>query len=190
MHLRTLSYVSCSHAIISRVKNAQHAYAYQGSSQPIPRYASQVHRMQITDRKSSHRSWLLKVSSILSSPQRRNSLPLCIEPDTILSIEVKHSRSSNTSLVTSEGEHGKGDRDGNIDSNLPRLNALLEVRGARSGLGKDDCTVAPFVAVDKINCTVDCIRIYAKQHGAEDLLLVASHFGFHSGDNSRTDLLI
>lgn len=181
-------YVSCSHAIIPRAKNAQHACAHHGSSKLIPRYASQVRHMQVTDHKSSHRSWLLKVSSILSSPQRRNSLPLCIEPDAVLSIEVKHSGSSNTSLVTSEGEHGKGDRDGNINSNLTGLNTLLEVRRARSGLGKDDCAVAPFVAVDNINCTVDCIRIHAKQHGAEDLLLVASHSRFHSGDDSRTDL--
>lgn len=144
--------------------------------------------MQVTDHKSGHRSWLLKLSSILSSPQRRNSLPLCIEPDTILSIEVKHSRSSNTSLVTSEGEHGKGNGDRNVNSNLTRLDTLLEVSRARSGLGKDDCTITPFVAVDKINCTVDCIRIYAEQHRAEDLLLVASHFRFHPGDNSRTDL--
>lgn len=122
----------------------------------------QVRRMQIINHKSSHRGWLLKLSSIFSSPKRRDSLPLCIESDTILAVEVEQSRSRHASLVTGEGEHGKRNGDGNVNSNLSRLNALLEVCCARSRLGEDDCAVAPFVAIDYVNRAVDCIGFNAK----------------------------
>lgn len=155
----------------------------------ITTHVSQFRRMQVGDQESSHRGWLLKLSSIFSSPKRRDSLPLGIESETVFSVEVEQSRSSNTSLVTSKGEHGKGNGDRDINSNLSGLNTLLKVCCARSGLGKDHCAVAPFVTIDKVDRAVDCIGLNAKQHRAENLLSVAPHFGFHPGDNSRTDLL-
>lgn len=57
-------------------------------------------------------------------PTSGDSLPLSVELNCALSVEVRDA--PHTGLVSREREHGEGDGDGQVDSNLTGLDFSLE----------------------------------------------------------------
>ena len=97
---------------------------------------------------SRHHHGSLGAGSILAFPQTGNSLLLGIELQAGLAVEGVGTTTGNTLLITSEGEHGKRDGNGNVDAELTGFNLLLELGGSGAGAGEDGGTVAVLVGVD------------------------------------------
>ena len=95
-----------------------------------------------------HRHIRLQCHRILTPPQTRNSLPLRIEPQSILPVKVTYTTTRNTLLVACKTEHGQWDRDGHVDSDLAGFDVALEAAGGGAGSGEDCGAVAVFVGVD------------------------------------------
>ena len=77
-------------------------------------------------RMGGHGDLLLCGDGILSPPQTGDGLPLGVESEAVLAVEVRSTGTSNRLLVTCEAEHGQRDWDGYIDTDLTCLKLLLE----------------------------------------------------------------
>lgn len=130
----------------------------------------------------------LGADSIVRLPEASHSLLLGVELHTGLAVEGVGSATSNGLLVASEGEHGKGDGDGNVDSNLAGLDLLLEASRGCAGACEDGGAVAVFVGVDEGDGVVEGGDVEADEDGAEDFLLVAGHLGGYVCDDGGADL--
>ena len=64
----------------------------------------------------------------------------------------------------------------------------MEARGGAAGAGEDGDAVAVFVGVDEGDGVFDGGDVDADEDGAEDFFGVASHVGFHVGDDRGADL--
>lgn len=107
------------------------------------------------------------------------------EFDSALSVEVKIS--GDGFFVASEREHGKRNRDGNVDSDLTALNFTLEFVSCRSGSCENSATVSVFVSVDEVNSFLKSIDVKADQNRAEYFFLVAGHIGSDVVDNGGSN---
>lgn len=88
-------------------------------------------------------------------PSLGDGLPLGVESHSTLSVEV--GGSPHGLLVTGEGEHGQGDGDWEVDTNLSSLDFVNEFSGVSSGSGKDSCTVSVRVIVDKLDGVLNSV---------------------------------
>ena len=125
-------------------------------------------------------------NSVSALPQSSDSLELSVKVDARLAVESASTATSNTLLVTSEGEHGQRYGDGHIDANLAGLDVAAERLGCRARLGEDGNTVTVFVLVDQIDGVVNGLDVKADKDRAENLLLVAGHVSGDVGDDGRT----
>ncbi len=98
-----------------------------------------------------HRNLLLGGQGILCTPQARHRLPLCVESQTVLAVEVGHSRTGDGLLVSGEAEHGQRHGDGHVDTDLPGLELLLEQGRRGAGAGEDRGAVAVGVRIDQVD---------------------------------------
>lgn len=135
-----------------------------------------------------HNNIRLRANSILRLPEASHSLLLSVELHTRLAVESVGSATSDGLLVAGEREHGKGDGDGDVDSNLAGLDLLLEACRGCTGAREDGGAVAVFVCVDEGDGVVEGGDVEADEDGAEDLLLVAGHFGGDVCDDGGADL--
>jgi hypothetical protein len=135
-----------------------------------------------------HVNLRLRTNRILALPEASHSLLLRIELHARLSIESIRTPASHRLLVAGEREHGQGDRDRDVDSDLSGFDFLLEAGGGRAGAGEDGGAVAVFVCVDEGDCVVERGDVEADEDGAEDLFFVAGHFGGDVCDYCGADL--
>jgi len=82
-------------------------------------------------------------------PASRHSLPLSVKLDGTFSVEVRSA--PHRVLVSSKGEHREGDGNRQIYAYLAGLNLSLEFAGSVAISCEDGATVAPAVAVNKID---------------------------------------
>jgi hypothetical protein len=113
---------------------------------------------------------------------------LSVKPETILAIEVGCASTSDRLLVASETEHGKRNRNGNVDAKLTGLELLLKQCSRCTGTSEDSSAVAVRVGVDEVDGIFCGLNIEADEDRAEDLLGVASHVRFDIRDDCWTDL--
>jgi len=123
--------------------------------------------------------------SVLFLPAGSDGLPLGVELNGTLSVEV--SGSPHGGLVSGEGEHGKGDGDGEVDTDLTGLNLVLELAGDMAVLGEDGGTVTPLVGVHEVDTFLEGVDTDDAHDGSEDLLVVGSHAGLAVIDDGGTD---
>lgn len=135
-----------------------------------------------------HDNIRLRANSILRLPEASHSLLLGVELHTRLAVESVGSATSHGLLVAGEREHGKGDGNGNVDSDLTGLDLLLEASRGCAGAREDGGAVAVFVCVDEGDGVVEGGDVEADEDGPEDLLLVAGHLGGDVCDNGGADL--
>lgn len=135
-----------------------------------------------------HRDLFLGGDGVLGLPQTGDGLPLGVEAQTVLAVEVAHAGTGDGFLVAGEAEHGQGHWDGDVDTNLAGLELLLEQRRRGSAAGEDGRAVAVRVAVDQIQCFLRRLHVQAHQHRSEDLFCVALHVGLDVGNDGGTDL--
>lgn len=95
-----------------------------------------------------HNRIRLRANRILTPPQARHSLRLRVEIDPRLSVERARTPTRNTLLVSGEAEHGQGDGNGYIDTDLAGLDLVHEFAGGGAGAREDGGAVAVFVGVD------------------------------------------
>lgn len=135
-----------------------------------------------------HDNIRLLANSILRLPEAGHSLLLGVELHARFAVESVGSATCHGLLVAGEREHGKGDGDGNVDSNLAGLDLLLEASRGCAGSGEDGGAVSVFVCVDEGDGVVEGGDVEADEDGTEDFLLVAGHLGGYVCDDSRADL--
>ena len=135
-----------------------------------------------------HNNIRLSADSIIRLPEASHSLLLGVELHTGLAVESVGSATGDGLLVASEREHGEGDGDGNVDSNLAGLDLLLEAGRGCARACEDGGAVAVFVGVDEGDGVVEGGDVEADEDGAEDFLLVAGHLGGYVCDDSGADL--
>jgi hypothetical protein len=109
----------------------------------------------------------------LGLPAGSDGLPLSVKGYCTLTVEV--SSAPHGVLVTSEGEHGKWNWDGQVDADLTSLDFVLELASSVAILGEDGCTVTPGVGINEVNSFLSGVNANDIHNGAEDLLIVASH---------------
>ncbi|KAI6761764.1 hypothetical protein HG531_002317 [Fusarium graminearum] len=134
-----------------------------------------------------HRDISLLSDGISALPQSRNSLELSVEVDTRLSVECVGTATGNGLLVTGEREHGQGDRDRNIDTNLTGLNVLAEDLSSGARPGEDSSTVTVLVLVDEVDSIFNGLGVEADKNGTKYFLLVAGHVRGNIGDDGRSN---
>ena len=130
----------------------------------------------------------LGANSVIRLPEAGDSLLLSVELHTGLAVESVGSATGDGLLVAGEGEHGKGDGNRDVDSNLTGLDLLLEASRGCAGACEDGGAVAVFVCVDEGDGVVEGGDVEADEDGTEDFLLVAGHLGGHVCDDSGADL--
>lgn len=135
-----------------------------------------------------HSHILLRRDRILHAPKARHSLPLRIEPQPILTIEVTSSSSRNGLLVAREPEYGQRDGNGNVDTQLASFDLLLEPRGSGAGFREDGSAVAVLVGVDELDGFIGGFDVEAHEHGPEDLFRVAFHVWLYVRDDGGPNL--
>jgi hypothetical protein len=135
-----------------------------------------------------HDNIRLRADSILRLPEAGHSLLLGVELHTRLAVESVGSAASHGLLVAGEREHGKGDGNGNVDSDLTGLDLLLEASRGCAGACEDRGTVAVFICVDEGDGVVESGDVEADEDGAKDFFLVAGHLGGYVCDDSGADL--
>lgn len=97
---------------------------------------------------SGHGDLFLGGEGVLGAPQAGDGLPLGVEADAVLAVEVGHAGSGDGLFVAGKAEHGQGDGDGDVDADLAGLELLLEQARGRAGAGEDGGAVAVGVGVD------------------------------------------
>ena len=110
---------------------------------------------------SRHNNTSTRVRSILTTPQARHRLLLCIELQTGFAVKRACAATGNTLLVSSERKHGQGHGDGHVDTKLTGFNVLLEPRRRRAGGGEDGGAVAVFVGVGECDGVVEGVDVEA-----------------------------
>jgi hypothetical protein len=106
-------------------------------------------------------------------PPCSDGFELGIEPNTVLAVEVEVS--SEGSLATSEGEHGEGNGDRDVHTNLSNFHLILELSSSGSRSGEDSSTITPSIAVNEVDTFLEGVDFHTHKHGAEDFFLVAGH---------------
>ncbi len=86
----------------------------------------------------------LRLSGLLL-PASSDGLPLSVELNSALAIEVRGA--PHAIFVTSEAEHGQGNRNRKVDTDLTSVDLSLELASGVAILGENSCTVAPSVSV-------------------------------------------
>jgi hypothetical protein len=130
----------------------------------------------------------LRLDRILRPPQTRHSLPLRIEIQPGFPIKVIRAPARHTLFIPRETEHGQRHRDGNVDTQLPDVDVLLEFRGGAAGAGEDGGAVAVGIGVDEMDGGGDGGDVEADEDGAEDLFCVAFHVWLDVGYDCGADL--
>ena len=115
-------------------------------------------------------------------PSGGDGLPLGVELDCTLAVEVAHS--SEGAFASSEGEHRQRHRDGQVDTNLSGIDLVLELASGVTILGEDGSTVTVLVAVDQVDGLLQGVGSHDDHHGSEDLLVVHVHAWGHVVDHS------
>ena len=110
----------------------------------------------------------------------------CVEVNVSLVVEVMAGADVG-GLVAGEREHGKWDRDWDVNADLAGFDLVREAAGGGAIGGETGGTVTPGVGVDQVNRLVKGLHFHSHQDGTKDLFLVASHVGLGASDNSWTD---
>ena len=97
-------------------------------------------------------------------------LELGIEVYSGFSVEVV-SRSDVGSLVTGKGKHGKGNRDGNIDSDLTSLNLMSKFSSGGTVVCENSSTVTPLVAVYDRDSLIKRLSLKCAENRSENFFL-------------------
>jgi len=118
-------------------------------------------------------------------PACGDSLPLGVELNGALAVEVRST--PHAGLVSSEGEHRKGDRDGQVDADLASFDLRLEFAGSVAISREDSASIAPGVSVDEVDSLLKGFTTHDLHDWAEDLLVVAFEAGLHVVDNGRAN---
>jgi len=122
---------------------------------------------------------------VILLPARSNGLPLSVEVNSSLTVEV--GSSPHGGLVSGEGEHGEWDWDGEVDSDLSGLDFVNEFTGDVSVLGEKSNTVTPRVGVDEVNSFLNGLDALNAHDGSEDLFVVAVHSGVDVHDDGGSN---
>ena len=106
-------------------------------------------------------------------PAGSDGLPPSVELNSSLTVEV--GSAPHALFASGEGEHREGDRNREIDADLPGLDLGLEFAGDAAVLGEDGGAVAPWVGVGQVDSVLEVFSPDDDHGGSEDLLVVASH---------------
>lgn len=137
-----------------------------------------------------HRDLLLRGDSVLCPPETGNGLPLGVESETVLAVEVRGAGAGDALLVAREAEHGQGYGDGHINANLTGFEVLLEQRRRGARLCEDGRTIAVGISIDQVDSFFRGLDVQAHQHWSEDFFRVAFHVGFDISDDCWADLQV
>lgn len=118
-------------------------------------------------------------------PARSDGLPLSVKSNSTLTVEI--SSAPHRCLVACEGEHGKGNWDGQVDANLAGLDLILELTSSVAIFGKDRHTISPFTGVDKVNGFLSSVYAHNIHDRTEDFFIVAGHALFAVVNNGRAN---
>ncbi len=118
-------------------------------------------------------------------PSGGDGLPLSEELDSTLAVEV--AGSPETGLAASEGEHGKRDRNGEVDTNLTALSLVLELSGSVAILSEDSSTITASMIVHKINSLLESIDSNNNHNGSENFLIIDVHAWLNVVNNGGAD---
>jgi len=123
--------------------------------------------------------------SRLLLPASRDSLPLSVELDGSLSVEVRGT--PHAVLVTREREHREGHRDRKVDTNLTGFDLSLELTCDVTVLGEDRSSISPSVVVDEIDGVLGSVNAYNLHDRSKDLFFIAVNASAHMVDNGWSD---
>jgi hypothetical protein len=137
-----------------------------------------------------HGNLLLRGDSVLSPPETGDGLPLSVESEAVLAVEVRGAGTGDALLVSGEAEHGQRHGDGHIHANLTGLKRLLEQRRRGARLRKYGRTIAVGVGIDQVDSLFCGLDVQAHQHRSKDLFGVTFHMWFNIGDDCRADLQV
>lgn len=110
-------------------------------------------------------------------PAGSNSLPLSVELNSTLAIEVRDT--PHAILVASEGEHREGNGDGQVDSELASLDLSLPLAGGVAILGEDSSSISPPVIVDQIDGFLERVGTDDNHNWSENFLVIDVHAWLH-----------
>lgn len=136
-----------------------------------------------------HRNLFFRCYCILRPPQACHSLPLRVEINTTLAVEIACATTGYRLLVSGEAEHWQWDWNRDINALLAGLDLFLEARCGCTGAGKNRCAVAIGVGVDERDSFVDGGDVEADKDRAKDFFSVAFHMRLHVCDHGRADLV-
>ena len=86
------------------------------------------------------------------------------------SVEVV-SRSNVGSLVTGKGKHGKGNRDGNVNSDLTSLNLMSKFSSGGTVICENSGTVTPLVAIYDSDSLIKRLSLKGAENRSENFFL-------------------
>lgn len=122
---------------------------------------------------------------VIFLPAGSDGLPLSVEVNSSFTVEV--GSTPHGCFVSSEGEHGEWDWDGEVDTNLTGFNLVNKFTGDVSVLGEAGDTVTPWVGVDEVDTFLDSLDSLNAHDGAENFLVVAVHAGVDIHDDGGTN---
>lgn len=118
-------------------------------------------------------------------PSGGDGLKLSVESHTLLSVEVQVTTEG--TLATGEGEHGKRNGNGKVDTNLTTFNVMLEVSSSRTGSGEDGGTVTPLIVVNELDGFFKSVNVNNTKSRSEDFFLVTGHMRLNVVNNGGTN---
>ena len=109
------------------------------------------------------------VGFFLFLPSRSNGLPLSVESNSSLSVEV--CGTPHACLISGEREHGQRNWERQVDSHLSGFDFMLELSGVTSRAGKDRDTISESVTVKNIDTFLKGINSNDGHDWSEDFLI-------------------
>lgn len=86
-----------------------------------------------------------------------------------------------------EAEHRQGNGDGDVDSDLPRVDLVDELAGVAAARGEDRRAVAVGVGVDDLDGVLEGVSVHEAEDRAEYFLAVALVGGQDVGEDCGAD---
>ena len=96
---------------------------------------------------------------------------MSVECNSALAVEI--GSAPHASLVSSEGEHGERNWDGQIDSNLAGFNLSLELASGMSILREDRSSITPLVRIGEVDSILEAFSTDDLHDWSEDFFFVA-----------------
>lgn len=143
---------------------------------------------EILSRVRRHHRLRLGRNCIFRPPQTCHCLPLRVEIQAGLSVEIARTSPSHAALVAREAEHGQWHGNRDVDAQLAGGDVLLELGRRRPGASEDGGAVTVWIGIDQLDSVIEAWGIEADEDRTEDFFSIAFHVGLHIGEYGGSDL--